>query len=161
MYFIAENREKVVKANPGIKMTDIAKKSGEDWGKLTEVQKKKYEKMFEKDKVRQEKEMKEFNEKGFFHNSDGIKSTFLNKKGKAQEFEKDTVMPKKIKHGYLFFFIEQQNLMKSQTKPDEKVSVAANTKKISEEWNTMTAQKKAKYEKMVEEDTKRYNNELD
>jgi len=88
MYFIAENREKVVKANPGIKMTDIAKKSGEDWGKLTEVQKKKYEKMFEKDKVRQEKEMKEFNEKGFFHNSDGIKSTFPTKSTSSKSSRK-------------------------------------------------------------------------
>jgi len=35
-------------------------------------------------------------ELGYFINSDGIKSTFLTKKGRAQEFEIGTVMPKKV-----------------------------------------------------------------
>jgi len=64
--------------------------------------------MTEKDKERYNKEMEEFEEHGYFHNSDGVKSTFL--KGKhhlVQEFETDTVMPKKVKTGYMIFFVEQ------------------------------------------------------
>jgi len=68
------------KKYPDFSMCEISKKTGEDWKKLSDDQKKKYESLKLKDGVRFEREMKEFNEKGFFTNSDGIKSTFLKKK---------------------------------------------------------------------------------
>ena len=87
IYFSVENRIKIMKNKPDTKMVDCSKISSEEWGKLTDAQKVKFNKMNEKSRERYDKEMKEFNEKGFFHNSDGIKSTFLSKKGKQQEFE--------------------------------------------------------------------------
>lgn len=63
--------------------------------------------MFEKDKLRYDKEMKEFEELGYFTNSDGVKSTFLNPKGAVQEFEKETVLPKRPRSGWTFYFAEQ------------------------------------------------------
>jgi len=82
-YFTMENSEKVRKANPDMKVGDVAKQNGEDWKKLTDAQKNKYTKMTEKDKIRYEKEMKEFQELGYFTNSAGVKSTFLNKNHKV------------------------------------------------------------------------------
>lgn len=56
------------------------------------------------DGKRHEKEMKEFNEFGFFHNKDGVKSTFLNRKNnKVNQFEAGTVLPKKAQTAYMAF----------------------------------------------------------
>ncbi len=62
--------------------------------------------MVEKDRVRYEKEQKQFNELGYFVNSDGVKSTFLDKRGKKQEFATGTIKPKKVTTPYMFFFVE-------------------------------------------------------
>ena len=51
--------------------------------------------------------------------------------------------------------------MKAKVGPDEKVNVSANTKIIGETWNTMTALKKQKYEKMSIKDAERYKDQLD
>lgn len=73
---------------------------------MTDKDKQPFVKLHDLDIKRHEKEMKEFNKFGYFHNSDGIKSTFLTKKGVAKEFESGTVMPKKVKIGYMFYHSE-------------------------------------------------------
>lgn len=50
---------------------------------MTDKQKEPFVKLQEKDKIRHSKETNQFKELGYFINSDGIKSTFLNKKGVA------------------------------------------------------------------------------
>jgi hypothetical protein len=84
--FSNQNRSTLTKANPDKKMTEIFKLNGESWGKLTEIEKKPFVKMQKEDQGRFEKESKQLSELGYFINSSGIKSTFLTKKGKAQEF---------------------------------------------------------------------------
>lgn len=83
-----------MKKNPSIKISDIGKQSGEEWKKLTDSQKQKYEKLNLQDKSRYQKEMKEFEKTGFFTNSDGVNSKYLSKTHRVIEFPKDTVMPK-------------------------------------------------------------------
>jgi len=56
MYFSQENRDDVKKDNPDISFGDIGKELGKQWRKLKAADKKKYEKMAEKDKQRYEKE---------------------------------------------------------------------------------------------------------
>ena len=82
-----DNRAKIKKENPDLTMCQVCSKNAEEWQKVSDAKKKKYEKLVEKDRQRYDKEMKEFNEHGFYHNSDGVKSTFLNKKHEVQEFE--------------------------------------------------------------------------
>jgi len=77
-----------------LKITELAKLNGENWKKLTDNQKKPFVDMQQKDQVRFDKETKQFKELGYFFNSAGVKSTFLTKKGRVQEFEIGTVMPK-------------------------------------------------------------------
>lgn len=105
LYFSLQNREKVIAKNPGMsKIGDVAKINGEEWGKLTEEEKKPFYEMNAKDIKRQEKELKQLAELGYFVNSDGIKSNLLSKKGKVLDFPEGTVMPKKIATGYMVFF---------------------------------------------------------
>lgn len=103
--------------------------------------------MQQEDQKRFEKETKQFNELGYFINSDGIKSTYLNKKGKAQEFEIGTIMPKKVGTPYMFYLQEFYANNKKKGS-DEKVSVVENMKIISGKWNEMSAKDKQKYEKL-------------
>lgn len=70
---------------------------------MTDKEKEPYFKLSEQSKVLYEKEMKQFKELGYYVNSEGIKSTFLNKKHVAQEFEYGTVMPKKVTSSYMCF----------------------------------------------------------
>merc|ERR1719263_2359732 len=99
--------------------------------------------------------MKQFEKDGFYVDANGVNSTFMDKKHRVQEFAVGTVMPKAVKSAYMFFSIEQHALFKSQMKEGEKYLVVEKTKEISEQWNKMTATKKAKYEKMKEQDEER------
>lgn len=62
MVWMNENREEIKKDNPGIKITEIAKKAGEIWGTLTD--KTKWEEKAGKDKERYTKEMEEYKASG-------------------------------------------------------------------------------------------------
>lgn len=115
LYFGMENGEKVRKANPDMKVGDVAKANGEAWNKMTDAQKKPYQEKSSKDAERFEKEMKQLKELGYFINSNGIKSTMLDKKGRELEFPPGTNMPKKQKTAYMFFFVEYHKLNKDST----------------------------------------------
>jgi hypothetical protein len=54
------NRAKLLKANPTITITEIAKQNGKDWKNITETMKKKCDALVEKDTLRYNKELKEF-----------------------------------------------------------------------------------------------------
>lgn len=92
--------------HPNLAITELTKKVAERWGKMSEKDKQPYVKLHQESQARYEKEMKQFKELGYFINSDGIKSTFLTRKGKAKEFEEGTVMPKAVKNAYMFFNAE-------------------------------------------------------
>ncbi|XP_055383339.1 FACT complex subunit Ssrp1 [Condylostylus longicornis] len=62
MLWLNENREQIKKDNPGISITEIAKKGGELWRDLKD--KSKWEEKSAKDKERYQKEMEEYKEKG-------------------------------------------------------------------------------------------------
>lgn len=62
MLWLSDTREQIKKDNPGIKITDIAKKAGEMWGVLKD--KSKWEEKAGKDKERYTKEMEEYKASG-------------------------------------------------------------------------------------------------
>lgn len=84
---------------------------------------------------------------GYFINSDGVKSTFLTKKGKAQEFEIGTVMPKGVISAYMFFNKESMDNARKAA-PDAKLDVKQIAKDSGSKWAEMTPKEKAKYEKL-------------
>lgn len=95
MAFAGARMKELKKINPDMKGTDIFKQISADWKVATEKAKEPFVKLSNADKVRYEREMKEFKELGYFTNSDGVKSTFLMGKSRVvQEFETGTVLPK-------------------------------------------------------------------
>ena len=79
--------------------------------------------MVAKDKQRYDKEVKQLTELGYFINSEGVKSTDLDKKGNVKEFAEGTVLPKKVKSAYMFYFIEQQQENKKKVGEEKKSNV--------------------------------------
>lgn len=71
--------------NPGLKLTDMTKAMSEEFSKLTEKQKSKYTKIASDDKARYQKECDQLATLGYFFNSEGTKSTELEKKYTKQE----------------------------------------------------------------------------
>lgn len=56
MFFCGENRERIKKDNKDIDGKEIVKKLSEEWNKMNDKQKAKYQKMADADRVRYEKE---------------------------------------------------------------------------------------------------------
>ena len=84
---------KRLKEEKGLDHKDAFKQAGEMWNTLSEADKKEWIDMGEKDKVRHEKELKMLEQKGYFVNSDGVKSTDLPVDPK-KKWGKDVLMPK-------------------------------------------------------------------
>jgi len=57
-HFGNQNRAKLWKENPDLKVTEIAKLNGEQWAKLTAEERKPFDKLHEEDVKRHEREMK-------------------------------------------------------------------------------------------------------
>ncbi len=53
-------REQTVAENPNLKITEVAKLLGAQWGTLTDKQKVRFEKMAEQDKIRYQREMEDY-----------------------------------------------------------------------------------------------------
>lgn len=60
LFFCKDNREKLKKKNPDLKMTDLSKKLGQLWSKMSEKKKKPYVMLHEKDKIRYEEEFETY-----------------------------------------------------------------------------------------------------
>ena len=84
---------KRLKEEKGLDHKDAFKQAGEMWNTLSEADKKEWIDMGEKDKVRHEKELQMLEQKGYFVNSDGVKSTDLPVDPK-KKWGKDVLMPK-------------------------------------------------------------------
>lgn len=123
------------------------KKSAEMWNSMSDTDKAPYLKLHQEDVARHEREEKELKEKGYFVNSDGVKSTDLTKKHKAKDYSDDTVMPKKAKSGFMFFNKENYDAVAKEIGSSRAPDV---TKKLSERWNSLTSKQKQKYDTMVE-----------
>ncbi|EDV35474.1 uncharacterized protein Dana_GF12460 [Drosophila ananassae] len=85
MLWLNDTREKIKKENPGIKVTEIAKKGGEMWKELKD--KSKWEEAAAKDKLRYQEEMRNYKPSG--GGSDNEKG------GKASKKRKSDVSPTK------------------------------------------------------------------
>jgi len=106
LFFTKDNRIKVREKKGKLSNKEFADINSVDWKNLSAEDRKPYDEMVMKDKERYEKELKQLGELGYFINSDGIKSTELDRKGKVKEFPEGTVMPKKTRSAYMYYFVE-------------------------------------------------------
>jgi hypothetical protein len=101
MFYNVEIYQAIKAKNPDAKITEISKMIGEQWSQLKENEKIKWVNLANKDKIRHEKELSQLQTKGYFTNSDGVKSTdIMQKKFKYPE---GTVMPKRPAAAYQIY----------------------------------------------------------
>jgi hypothetical protein len=154
LFFSNEKRETIMAENPQMKMTEISKYLGQAWQLLTDDQKEPYHQMATMDKIRHEKEMKEFTEKGFYINSKGENSKDIFK----PKLSDDIVQPKKALSGFMFFTIENGKKLREL---DPTISITDQAKQNGQVWQSLSDQQKKKYQDMAEGDKLRYKGQMD
>lgn len=103
---------------------------------MTEEQKKPYDAIRENDIMRYEHEMKQLDDFGYFINSDGHKSTDLDKKHRKRDFPENSVMPKRPVLAHLFYMKEH---FESISKEIDSRKCPDVIKVAIKKWNGLTA----------------------
>ena len=130
-------------------------KSAEIWGGLSDKEKEPYLSLNKKDQERHDRQMKELEEKGFFMNEDGTKSTEADVDPKKR-FGKDVLLPKRPLSAYLFFTGENMQKVREENGCTHVEAM----KKCAEIWNSMSDKDKKKYHDMHDKDVKRQEDQL-
>lgn len=143
--FSNEKRPAVLSENPAFKVSDCAKYLGQAWGALSEVQKEPYHQASTEDKIRYEREMKQFTEKGFFINSKGENSTdhFVPK------LTDDVVQPKRGLSSFMFFSMEEQTKLRTLF-PGSSTTIIQT--KVGEAWNKLSEKEAKRFNDMAAKD---------
>jgi len=131
----------------------VGKAAGEAWKAMSDADKKKYQDMADKDKIRHSKEMESY--------VPSETSGPSKKKGKKAKKEKDPNKPKRNLSAYFFFTGENRaEVIKTEFKGDgSKVTLVM--KALAAKWKTLDAVAKEKYERMAEQDKERYANAME
>ena len=93
-FYIAEKLVQTKEDNPEMEMTEIMNECGVKWNKLNEDEKKKFVELSNKDKERFDRQVEEFNERGFYTQKNGdinlvtTQSKRMKKKGKGTQSSK-------------------------------------------------------------------------
>lgn len=154
MFFLDEVRESYRKKYPDVKMTAMSVLMAKQWNSMTEAQKAKYQALSATDAKRYQKEMDQYEKKGWFINSKGEKSTDIFK----PKLGDDVVKPKKATTAFMAFTNDvRPGIMKSH--PEKKITEVA--KIIGEAWNKLSDKQKVPFEKKNEKDKVRYQEEMD
>jgi len=130
-------------------MVQLSKINHEKWIKMTPKEKEPYQKLQDQDVLRYQKEAKEFKTLGFYYNSDGLKSTFMNKKHKVQEFEIGTVLPKFPSTSFFSFINEYYATNKSKFAHGPASQLG---KEAGEKWRSLSPKQKDKYALLSQKD---------
>lgn len=136
-------------------ITQLAQESGKLWNEMSDEQKRPFFELQEADRRRYNREMKEFEELGYFVNSQGVKSTDIALC--KPKFKKDVVMPKKVCTPYSHYVKSQFRAMQ-QAHPS--LSFVEISKQLSIRWNEqMTDFEKKPYHDLADIDRSRYDRE--
>jgi len=159
--FCNDERPKLQSEHPEMKFGEIGKHLGELWNTCSDKQKKKYTEKSLKEKERYGNETAEYIKAG--GDPDDLKrrrkTDRKEKTGKKTEKkkEKDPDAPKKPKSAYLFFSLEERELLK---KEQPSLNFGDVGKLIGERWKRIKPEAKNKYQKMAEEAKAKYDAEL-
>lgn len=143
VFYTIERRAAVHAANPDMEFGEVTKTIANEWNNMNESQKAKYEKQSEEDRVRYESE------------SDAFNREHPEVKRRKLKAKKDA--PKKARSAYLFYTMEKRNEFKNAN-PNK--TFGDLTKLVADDWKKLNASQKKKFEKLAEEDRKRYDNEM-
>jgi hypothetical protein len=146
MWFITDRRADYVKENPNASITDVTKALSKVWATLSKEEHAVYDKMHQDDKDRYAAERQEAYDKVKADSDDLINSK-----------------PKKPLNAYLFFLTD--DTIKEANKIEHQKVLAEGHNKtllqfISQKWEKLDPEIKAKYEKRAEEAAEKYFKEL-
>ena len=143
-FYSAERRDEVKADNPDIPFGNIAKILGEEWRAMSEAQKKKYQKMAAKDKKRYEKAMKKYTPD----------PEFLRKQARAnRKRRRDPNAPKRALSAFMIYSKERRPEI---TSANPHIAFGDIARTIGEEWRSMNAREKKRYEDASNKDKQRY-----
>ena len=147
MWFISENRQNFMKENPTAGITDVTKELSKKWAVISDKEKAVYNKMFQDDKERYEKERKEA----------------FDKVAADDKSLKDS-KPKKPLNSYLYFIKDESIKAKLKTEHQKMIAEGVNKTHLqfmTYKWEKMTPKEKEKYDRLAEEDAKRFKSEME
>ena len=147
IFFCNENRTQVKTDNSALKATEITKKLAEMWKEVDAEDKERYQKMAEDDKKRYADDISAYEPK------EGFKNPKSPKKSKAAK----STAPKRALSAYIFFCQAKREEVK-EANPELKSSEVMS--ELGKLWKALSDKKKKPFEKLAEEDKKRYAEEM-
>lgn len=104
MYFHIANMKELRVTDPDMRIPEWSKHSSAAWGVLSEAKKAKWNTLRDKDVLRQQKELKQLETKGYFINSEGVKSTDCIVK--KHRYPPGTKFPPRARSDYHYYVTE-------------------------------------------------------
>ena len=147
IFFCNENRTQVKTDNSALKATEITKKLAEMWKEVDAEDKERYQKMADGDKKRYADDISAYEPK------EGFKNPKSPKKSKAAK----STAPKRALSAYIFFCQAKREEVK-EANPELKSSEVMS--ELGKLWKALSDKKKKPFEKLAEEDKKRYAEEM-
>lgn len=144
-----------LKVDKGLSQKEAFKMSGEIWKSMSDKEKAKYVALQKKDEERYQKQLRDFDSKGFFILDDGRKSIDVKQSPKSK-YGPDVVLPKKPLSSYICYTTD--NVLKVRDRENIKHTEAM--KKCGEMWNNLTEKERKKYDDLHMKDVKRYDKQM-
>ena len=143
VYFVQHCREEHKKTNPGesVVFTEFSKECSAKWKTIAPKDKKMFEDMAKKDKVRYDREMKSYVPTG--------------DDGKRKRKTKDPNAPKRATTGFFFFCQDERPAIRAAN-PSWTIGLVA--KELGRKWET--CKNKPKYDVLAKKDKLRYEKEM-
>lgn len=154
MLFSADNREKIRSNNPDAKVTEIMKKIGAEWNKLTDKGKKPYNDKSTKDKQAYEKKMEKYKKSANFKKHQEAMDEWK-LQGTKKKFKKDPNRPKRGMSAYMLFVAEKRPGMTAKGVPMLEI-----TKKCGALWGALSDGQKKKYNALAEKEKAKAEKEM-
>lgn len=142
-FFVQTCREEHKKKHPdaSVNFSEFSKKCSERWKTMSQKEKGKFEDLAKQDKVRYEREMK----------------NYIPPKGQRKKRFKDPNAPKRPPSAFFLFCADRRPKIKAE---NPGLSIGDTAKKLGEMWNGLTPEEKQPYEKNAAKMKDKYDKEL-
>ncbi|KAI2799832.1 hypothetical protein RDWZM_004917 [Blomia tropicalis] len=138
MYYVKSCWKMHHKNNPEVKVNfkEFAKQCGQQWREMSPKEKRRFQRLSDKDKTRYDAEMADY---------------------RAAEEERKKLIPKRPLTAYLWFCTEQRPVVR-ESMPDAPITEVA--KELGKRWKQCSPEEKEKYVKMATKDKQRYEKQM-
>ena len=156
LYFAEKERIKLTQQSPDMKPPEIMTTLGARWHALSEKNRKTYDKMAEKDKLRFDVEMKAYQPpEGYDKDGYGFVDDDFYQDGRKKRAKKEVGEPKNPKSAYIYFCeASRATIAPKGTNPVEAMKL------LGQKWQKLTDEDRKPFEADQEKDKLRYETEM-